>query len=83
MHHVGLPHQPTPDACLPWGSLRTSLHSKQPPRPSTLALPLRACSYAFPPLIKIMPAPLLDAARATVDSGRAARQWIEKKRDDS
>ena len=26
-----------------------------------------------------MPAPLLQAARATVDSGRAARQWIEDK----
>ena len=36
------------------------------------------CSYAFPSLIKVMPAPLLQAARATVDSGRAARQWIEQ-----
>jgi hypothetical protein len=38
-------------------------------------MPLR--SYAFPSLIKLMPAPLLQAARATVDTGRAARQWIE------
>ena len=27
-----------------------------------------------------MPAPLLQAARATVEGGRAARQWIEKQR---
>lgn len=45
------------------------------PRPATR-------SYAFPSLIKLMPAPLLVAARATVDSGRAARQWIEKKRQE-
>ena len=37
-------------------------------------------SYAFPSLIKLMPAPLLQAARATVEGGRAARQWIEKQR---
>lgn len=29
-----------------------------------------------------MPAPLLQAARATVDSGRAARQWVEKRRQE-
>lgn len=46
------------------------------PHPS---LPTRR-SYAFPSLIKLMPAPLLQAARATVEGGRAARQWIEKQR---
>lgn len=49
----------------------------------SMAMVARKALYAFPSLIKVMPAPLLDAARATVDSGRAARQWIEKKRDDS
>lgn len=45
--------------------------------PACLPLP---CSYAFPSLIKLTPAPLLQAARATVEGGRAARQWIEKQR---
>ncbi|KAL4420028.1 hypothetical protein ABPG77_001278 [Micractinium sp. CCAP 211/92] len=49
----------------------------------SMAMVARKALYAFPSLIKIMPAPMLDAARATVDSGRAARQWIEKQRPDS
>lgn len=50
----------------------------------SMAMVARKALYAFPPLIRVMPAPLLKAARATVDSGRAARQWIEssKKRDE-
>ena len=36
----------------------------------------RKVLYAFPQLVELMPAPLIQAARVTVDSGRAARQWI-------
>ena len=40
----------------------------------------RKVLYAFPSLIAVMPAPLLKAARAAVDSGRAARRWISTPR---
>jgi pentatricopeptide repeat domain-containing protein 1 len=46
----------------------------------SMAMVARKAIYAFPSLIKLMPAPLLQAARATVEGGRAARQWIEKQR---
>ncbi|KAL4859511.1 Pentatricopeptide repeat-containing protein [Chlorella vulgaris] len=48
----------------------------------SMAMVARKALYAFPQLIRLMPAPLLQAARATVDSGRAARQWIEEKKRD-
>ncbi|EFN59084.1 hypothetical protein CHLNCDRAFT_137845 [Chlorella variabilis] len=47
----------------------------------SMAMVARKALYAFPPLIRLMPAPLLQAARATVDSGRAAREWIDSKKE--
>ena len=57
---------------------RLALLMPHNPRPHPHPAGIGLCSYAFPSLIKVMPAPLLQAARAPVDSGRAARQWIEQ-----
>ena len=46
----------------------------------SLNMVARKVLYAFPSLIAVMPAPLLKAARAAVDSGRAARRWISTPR---
>ena len=62
--------------------MQAQTHASFPPTtptPTTPPVTPTTCSYAFPALIRVMPAPLLQAARATVDSGRAARQWIEDK----
>lgn len=68
------------------GAATAAAHCMQCSSPSRLpASPPpnhHSCSYAFPSLIRLMPAPLLQAARATVDSGRAARQWIDRRRQE-
>ena len=34
--------------------------------------------FAFPPLMEAVPKPIIDAARAAVDSGRLARRLVSK-----
>jgi pentatricopeptide repeat protein len=43
---------------------------------ASLALAARNLLYANPNLLRAVPQPLVAAVRATVDSGRAARAWV-------
>lgn len=46
-----------------------------------VAMAVRRILYAFPPLLQSVPGPLVAAARAAVESGRAARRWISRAED--
>ena len=45
----------------------------------SMTMVARRALYAFPALLAVTPAPLLAAARTAVDSGRAARRWLDRK----
>jgi hypothetical protein len=44
----------------------------------SLSMVARRVLYAFPTLLSLMPASLVLAARAAVDTGRAARAWTTR-----
>ncbi|GAB4817867.1 hypothetical protein N2152v2_004913 [Parachlorella kessleri] len=48
----------------------------------SMTMVARKAVYAFPWLISTLPAPLVKAAQAAVESGRAARRWISKANSD-
>jgi pentatricopeptide repeat domain-containing protein 1 len=45
---------------------------------STVGVLARRAMYASPALLSKMPAPLVTAAQAAMDTGRAARRWIDR-----